>query len=376
MMPTRTAFLPEEILVDILVQLPVKSLQRLKCVCKSWYNLIQSPDFVSMHYNYNSSSSSTQSNNIVLIKRALVDNSDRQTKYLSVLSFHSNDKSLTNLAPIWEIPHFDSRFSEVLGPCNGIVCITDYQNIVLCNPATREFKLLPPSSYQTSDHTLCYPKGVGFGVDFDSVDCDFKVVRMLRLLGKNNYLRYPGYRAELYSLRENSWRRLNNVLPYIDYCPCFEIFFNGSCHWYATNDKCIILSFNVVTEVFVEIDIPSNYKPLNGQRECLQVLNGHLAFVAYTHPGVLSGDRSIDIWAMQEYGVVDSWLKLFHIRLNYDIQCPLAIWMDSFLFMENNHGQLELWELDSPYRKHFMIRGVGASLRVLVYKETLISINK
>ncbi|GAA0166616.1 hypothetical protein LIER_21735 [Lithospermum erythrorhizon] len=363
-----TRVLPEDIVVDILVQLPIKSITRFKCVCKSWYNLIQSPNFISMHFNY--------TDNIVLIKHAHVVNSNGHIpKYLSVFSFHSNDKSLTTLAPILEIPHFDAHLSEVLGPCNGIICITDYSRIVLCNPATREFKLLPPSSYRSSDQILCCNKGTGFGVDSDSVDCDFKVVRILRILDKNDISRYPGYRAELYSLRANSWRQLDYVLPYIEYCRSFEIFFNGACHWYACNHKYIILSFNVHSELFEEIDIPSNYLPMTGQSECLQILNGSLAFVAYTSDVILSNQNYIDIWAMKEYGVAESWLKMFHVKL-FDIRYPLSIWMDNFLFLENHLGQLELCELDSPYREKFQISGVHGSMRVLVYEKTLISINK
>ena len=43
--------MPEDLLIDILARLPVKSLQRFKCVCKYWYALIGSPDFISNHYH-------------------------------------------------------------------------------------------------------------------------------------------------------------------------------------------------------------------------------------------------------------------------------------------------------------------------------------
>ncbi|KAL2895581.1 hypothetical protein RDABS01_011490 [Bienertia sinuspersici] len=46
--------LPDEIEVEILVRLPVKSIQQFKSVCKRWLSLIESPSFI-CRYNQNSS---------------------------------------------------------------------------------------------------------------------------------------------------------------------------------------------------------------------------------------------------------------------------------------------------------------------------------
>ncbi|PON71384.1 F-box domain containing protein [Trema orientale] len=43
--------LNEDVVVLILSKLPIKSLKRFNCVCKSWYSLISSPTFVAMHFN-------------------------------------------------------------------------------------------------------------------------------------------------------------------------------------------------------------------------------------------------------------------------------------------------------------------------------------
>ena len=41
--------LPDEIVLDILSKLPVKSLLRFRCVCKPWYSSIANPKFISTH---------------------------------------------------------------------------------------------------------------------------------------------------------------------------------------------------------------------------------------------------------------------------------------------------------------------------------------
>ncbi|MCI40987.1 F-box/kelch-repeat protein, partial [Trifolium medium] len=38
-------FLPEELIIQILLRLPVRSLIEFKCVCKSWKTLISDPKF-------------------------------------------------------------------------------------------------------------------------------------------------------------------------------------------------------------------------------------------------------------------------------------------------------------------------------------------
>ncbi|XP_059450216.1 putative F-box protein At3g10240 [Corylus avellana] len=44
-------FLPLELVSEILVRLPVKPLVRFRCVCKDWFSLISSNDFINTHIN-------------------------------------------------------------------------------------------------------------------------------------------------------------------------------------------------------------------------------------------------------------------------------------------------------------------------------------
>jgi len=42
--------LPHELIIEILLRLPVKSLIRFKCVSKSWFCLISDPHFANSHF--------------------------------------------------------------------------------------------------------------------------------------------------------------------------------------------------------------------------------------------------------------------------------------------------------------------------------------
>lgn len=43
--------LPHDLVVDILLSLPVRSLVRFKCVCTSWRSLISNPQFAKSHFD-------------------------------------------------------------------------------------------------------------------------------------------------------------------------------------------------------------------------------------------------------------------------------------------------------------------------------------
>ncbi|PHU29720.1 hypothetical protein BC332_01813 [Capsicum chinense] len=111
-----------------------------------------------------------------------------------------------------EVPYLSSSYGSVshhlIGPCNGLIVLSDTQHIVLLNPTTRKYNLLQPSPFGCSDglnHCIC---GLGFGFDF--MRNDYKVVRIFEVYSnpyKDPYMR--GFKVEIYDLGINSWREEN-----------------------------------------------------------------------------------------------------------------------------------------------------------------------
>jgi hypothetical protein len=60
--------LPADMIVDILLRLPVKSLLRFKCVCKDLYFLVKSKDFIDHHFHHKTNRESI----LIIHRRGLV----------------------------------------------------------------------------------------------------------------------------------------------------------------------------------------------------------------------------------------------------------------------------------------------------------------
>ncbi|XP_058216734.1 F-box protein At5g49610-like [Rhododendron vialii] len=124
--------LPEGVLMDILSRIQSKSLLRFKSVSKYWYSLIQNPSFISLHHNL------TQHYDCILFQPT----DDECCIYL-----FPNETSIEELDISFTRPHLEKYYLG--GSCNGLICLFDKSTIIICNPAMREFRLLPQPFYGT-----------------------------------------------------------------------------------------------------------------------------------------------------------------------------------------------------------------------------------
>ncbi len=204
-----SSHLPQEVVEDILSRLPVKSLKRFKCLNKSWCALIQSPTFIAQHLHH-----SSQSNNACL----LVKHQDNTTKK-NMLSLIPNDydhrHGELDMSVNLGLPFFneDTQSLKVKGACiNGIVCLYGgaqfgNKDIVLWNPAMREFKVVPACPIDCPPYADYSVEGLGFG--YDAKTKDYKVVRTVYIWEVNGPL-YP-HLIEVFSLNTNAWRKIDTV---------------------------------------------------------------------------------------------------------------------------------------------------------------------
>jgi molecular chaperone HtpG len=168
----------DDIAFSILSKLPLKSLKRFTCVKKSWFLLFQNPTFMNMFRNdfFISKHDEDDISTCLLFKERTVN-----FEYHDALYTHSGQKFEDKVRLDWPPPFkLDDSFIEILGSTSvkGVLCI--YQKIgnetttVLWNPATGEFKIIPPS-LQPYDNIECNSCPVAFGYDIGRDD--YKVIR-------------------------------------------------------------------------------------------------------------------------------------------------------------------------------------------------------
>uniref|UniRef100_M1D3F7 F-Box protein n=1 Tax=Solanum tuberosum TaxID=4113 RepID=M1D3F7_SOLTU len=304
--------LPEELVIEILLKLPIKSLLKFKCISKSWLALISSSEFVKTHLRLNANNKEYTHHKVMM--RCISNYGFKSCSLTSLFNescvTEAKDLDYPTKSYGWERDRYDV---SILGSINGLIClVNDDKELFLWNPSIRKHKKLP------DPRTSLPPQGGprrAYGFGYDEVHDDYKVVIFNEI--ETNMIRE--FEVKMYSLKSDSWRC-------VDDCPRmaqFNVsgkFVNGKLHWDSTSTYwksdlatfCDgyrdpnIISIDLADEKWGEMDQP-----------CDDV--GEIAL----RVGVLGSDLSVlcncnmllvDVWVMKEYGVKESWTKMFTIK--------------------------------------------------------------
>ncbi|KAI3917269.1 hypothetical protein MKX01_000046 [Papaver californicum] len=148
--------LPENVFLEMLMCLPVRSLLRSKSVCKSWYALIKSSDFIYRHAN-------------------MIDTKSKLGTF--ICQYH-------------HAPNMDdvSHFSVLSG--ESVEVFEDLgkrpsKDIALWNPATKQCRLLPKPFSNGNLHA----DFVAFGFDVENKDYKVLLVKGWKQKGRLDCVR-------------------------------------------------------------------------------------------------------------------------------------------------------------------------------------------
>ncbi|XP_074373515.1 F-box protein CPR1-like [Apium graveolens] len=245
-MASESKHIPADLLIDLLCRLPVKSLFRCMCVCKTWHHLIRTPSFVKIHLNYQKASSNT--NKYILY----------QDSHLCTLLTDSEQLFGFTKSKLYYTPRsFDMHIRRLFvhGVCDGLICLTVWLSAIsdmyLWNPICRKVKKLPNlkiSSFGTTSTPPPFICGVGFGY----YDDDYKVVVIAHFGNK--------YVVSVYSLSSNTW----NVIRTNFHCKHAGSFrdtkFVGGTTYTMTSRNTIVC-FQLCDETIRVFDFPEEFSP-------------------------------------------------------------------------------------------------------------------
>ncbi|CAL1397200.1 unnamed protein product [Linum trigynum] len=312
--------IPEELITGILSKLQVSSsIARFRCVCKSWRRLLSDPSFIRKN-NLASSASDHQ---------FMVEWTDRTGDVFRHVHRLISPDTLEPLLPSpLQLPFDQNRprragdcpsFS-VVGCCNGLLCIVEYrgrkdEDLILWNPATSEFRVLPPSPVANPSREFLIG-AVGFG--FDSERDDYRIVRQFFFdelgIGRRHYI------SEVYSLRNNCWWRLPD-----GGCPLLGSWRipqcrKGKMYWWRSTGQSkglVFDSFDIASELFEVVEVHYDSEKPYDTPNCLLNEESMVAVFPeyYEENQDEYGDRkfstSWDVWVLLKYWVSESWMKLY-----------------------------------------------------------------
>ncbi|KAK9681729.1 hypothetical protein RND81_10G023700 [Saponaria officinalis] len=302
-----TLNIPEEIIhYDILTRVLVKSLLRFKSVCKYWYTLINSSTFINIHQKYSVESRSHDYYSEFLI---ISNEFGSNTCELMYIDDH-NSTSLRNFK-IEDVNNF-TYFSTV-GSCNGFICLklSDYYSgFKLCNPLTKEFRNIIDHPRDRIRKIVCLKK---YRFGYNSVGRDYNIV-IVTSYRKYSYPPLFGGVVQVNSTRTNSWKTTDEFSPKL-FLTRKGVAINNTLHWNVLKErekddsnKNDILKFDLHTEKLGRISYSAQLK--NELDFDLMVSNGRLCTVTKN----VTTDR-IRIWTMNEYGISESWMKLYEFKV-------------------------------------------------------------
>ncbi|PHT30839.1 hypothetical protein CQW23_27176 [Capsicum baccatum] len=291
----------EEIIMDILTKLPVRSLLRFKCVSKFWKTLICDPYFKGKHLNYAKDDPDSQ--------KFLICQIYPKERISSIYSCPLSPVQLPEDVQKLDCSLNARPFADCC--CDGLVFLFASDGLnkqyMLWNPSTRESIVLPHPEFSLS---CCM-----YGLAYDAASDDYKILKIdVTSVG-------PEVFNEILALKSGSWKRVGKpsfrVLPVSCGVPsgrdCLA-FIHGTFHWVGlSNYGSTIVSFNISNEVYGQIPLLERmriYLKSYLENE-VSVLGGLLCFYSTAN---YQGEGTLNLSVMRDYGIKESWTNLYTIR--------------------------------------------------------------
>ncbi|KAF9594152.1 hypothetical protein IFM89_028406 [Coptis chinensis] len=393
--------LPEDVVFQILLCLPVVSLLQFKSVCKLWHSVIERPHFITQHFRR------PQADNLLVMDPTHAFDNFIYDLNFSLLSGDNLEVSQDVDLPLCFRERSGGnhglaraiRFGSMSASCNGIVCLHHRpgSDVSLWNPAMRQSRVLPksPVPFPQADGLI----NIFVGFVFDVKTIEYKVVRFY----------FTGYglkrRVDVYNLSTDSWKTLDVCLP-VDFIASDPKtpYRDGTYCWlgrndYSENPSSMILSFDITNEVFDTIPLPDIYSSnprcsIPGYILVLAILQGKIACIEFRGVSLETESWNFEIWVLNEYGVKESWTKLCKLRFG-----NIGSWADPIgcldsqiiMLLRKKHCSCDPLKcycdrstmmtemcLCNPVTQERKILPVHITdpynLKVVVYKESLVSI--
>ncbi|MED6203820.1 hypothetical protein PIB30_003111, partial [Stylosanthes scabra] len=315
--------LSEQMIMEILLRLPVKTLCCMKSVCRLWRTLISSPDFTWNHFRRSSLRYPTLTPPRIAYYRCSLTSSGVKSGRIGVLSVQSMLDKVSD-EPTKVACFKGLRYYKICGSSHGLLCLFNDEgsktHAILWNPCTG-FTFESPETHGQ----VCLS---GFG--YDHLSDTFKFFGII----KSSVLSGSEYSTRVYTFGPTpSWRRIDdlpNGLPDVGVDDqgvddnTKGVYFNSgeacTINWSLLGQDNMALYFDLGKETYGHFPLPhrvseNNHYPRRVAPP-LCVLSNRLS-VCYEDKET----KEWILWQMKEYGDPQSWTVLaripFHPQVFY-----------------------------------------------------------
>jgi len=304
----------EDIWMEILSKLPVKSLLRFSCVSKYFQSVICDPGFVKLH----------------------LQNSPKNINSSFVFSSHISSCSFFSVD---HMPKPQRHKYHFHGSCNGLVCLRkrndDGSNMFrLWNPATRK---LFENKHCMLNLPLEDQELILLGFGYDNSRDTYKLVAIVSHLNSEEEYSFISLICNIED--KSGWRDIQNFPVNPNATEGDGIYLKNTLNWvglldfdfeYVEDDGCdltfndvVIVSFDLETETYTQLLLPRDISRVIiddffSLGEELHSNEAPLIGVLGDCLGLFLHNRTTDhlsIWQMKEFGNQNSWTHLLNISL-------------------------------------------------------------
>ncbi|KAJ9553809.1 hypothetical protein OSB04_017854 [Centaurea solstitialis] len=376
--PSTIECLPGELLSEILIRVSAKPLARMRSVSKPWNHLLSQPSFIKSHLHHSLHINNNNDEILLVLLSGNYDDSFSVTAHLS----RSPHLRLPDFFIFPNNPDHCNLSVTFLGSVNGLICygFRTYPNdylIQIWNPSLSAVLTLPPFNgldwFLIDDSTHEFH----FRFGYDPKTDDYKLVKFMSYMlppadpidysypdiiqARRYFLndRNDVKEVEVYSMRNGSWKLIENRLPshvirITDEDVVCADGHDGILHWIGSvnGNKQTIVTFDLGVETFGEICL-SNSVILERDWNGLGFYSGRLCVMS------CKKGYEYEVWVMNEYGVAESWTKLrIFSDFGVDIDPHGFTASNKFLFSINSDSiyifdQLKIYDPDADEVKSF-----------------------
>lgn len=318
--------IPEEILLEIIIRLPLKSIARFKLTSKQWNITLSDPKFIHEH-----NKRGTFDDQLLFYKSQPTHVPDYGFPFPFVNQPPPND-SIYNIGYAKRFcklkAPYERRLNYVLGSCNGLILLTHDEhsshNFTVWNPLTKKstqfnscWENSLPQFRQTKYHrailsALCYNASRDEYIIFLAFE-------------PKNFTSFYGFTKLVVSVISCKTGRFTSPQYQL---PGLHGFFSdqagtivcGNPHWllietsiFSISHKSKVIYFDVEVEKMVYMTLPE----FEAKRKKLVGIGG---LNRQTQLGIVLHNieqLSFEVWVMKEYGKVESWTNLYTISHHY-----------------------------------------------------------